>query len=87
MMLINLPQRAGILFPERLFVTDQIGMSNRGYDSYLIESIFFLFVFQLLKFDSFQGIHLIVGDSFHFVDRGVGPFADFTQYLKVFNHC
>jgi hypothetical protein len=58
-------------------------VANRGEDSDLVESVLFLFGAEVAHLYPFEGINLVVLQSEHLVDGGVGSVAEFGHYLEV----
>ena len=60
-------------------------MLDGGQNSDLVECVFLFFGAEVAHFDPFQRVYFVVLMPKHLVDGGIGPVAQFGQYLEVFD--
>ena len=78
----GLPEGVGRLVDEGLLVLDNIVVPNGGEDPDLVECVLLFLVGEIVEFDLFEGVFVVVEDPAHFVDAAVGPFSEFGNDLE-----
>jgi hypothetical protein len=71
----DLPQTLGGFVEECFFVLDDVGVLDGGQNAHFINGILQLFVTELIKFDLFESVELVVSQSLDLVDIRVGAIS------------